>query len=353
MKALDTESIISIVKSDLVPSLGVTEPAAIAYAAAVAQNAVGGRVQSVSVKLNSGIYKNSFTCAVPNSNGCGCAYAAALGAVAGNAKSKLMALDNVTDEDIEKANRIVESKAANVELGEISAEIYIYASVVTDKGTGEALIKNRHDNVTLIKANGITLYERKDGITESDYAKQLYSCSLKALFELSMQADITQLKFLEDAVKTDIQLYEYGRNHRLIPLTLARTGNIDSNTNFTDNARESAILYTCGAVEARVRGAAAPAIAITGSGSHGILCMLPIHAAALAEGIEKQAELRAILFSCIVTMYIKSLSGRLSSACGCVMAGGTGAALGLAMLYGGGFDAVKLTLATMAASVTG
>ena len=106
-----SKKLIEAVKNDLTRSLGVTEPGAIAYAAAGAARAVGGRVKKVHARLNSGIYKNSFTCAVPGTDGMGCALAAALGAVAGEPAKRLMATEFVSNADADEAKRFFSSDA--------------------------------------------------------------------------------------------------------------------------------------------------------------------------------------------------------------------------------------------------
>ena len=364
-----TEKLIEAVRNDLTPSLGVTEPGAIAYAAACAARALGGNVNTVSVWLNSGIYKNSFTCAVPGTDGMGCALAAALGAVAGDPEKKLMATEGASNTDIEEAKRLVETGAAKAYLERISPDITIDAEVTTENGKAEALIKDRHDRLVSLKVNGkerLKHAEERDkeaetfavssvcfadivrAVCEIDEIDRLeYSCG-DDLIICDSRPGAEKLDFLDTAVDLDLALYEEGKTAGLMPLTLSRLPEAKS-------TREYAELLTCGAIEARVRGAKVPAMAITGSGSHGILCMLPIHAAEEKEGFVKDEERKALLLSSLVTMYIKELSGRLSTACGCVLAGGTGAALGLTYLYSKDrlYERLSLALNSMAASVTG
>lgn len=344
------------VKNDIAPSLGVTEPGAVAYAAACAARAAGGKVESVRVKLNSGIYKNSFTCFIPGTDGMGCELAAALGAVAGDPARKLTAVEGASDEDKAEAMRLVSEGKAAAELGRISPVIRIEAEVVTDAGQAKAVIEGRHDRMTYLSVNGRELpvnassAEEKASVKVSDHSfRDIIRCAETA----------ENLDFLDEAADMDVRLFELGDSAGLTRLTRAR---LPKGREYR-TARELAQIVTCGAIEARVRGAAAPAMALTGSGSHGILAMLPIRAAAEHAHAPRAPEQRALLLSSLITMYIKELSGLLSSACGCVMAGGTGAALGLTYLYSKlGSPAVSsevlenrlfMALNSMAASVTG
>ncbi len=346
--------LINAVKGDLTPSLGVTEPGAIAYAASCAARALGGSVKKVSVRLNSGIYKNSFTCAVPGTDGMGCALAAALGAVCGKPERRLMATEGASEADIAEAEQLVARGLAVSELASISPDILIEAEVETELGKASATVKGRHDRLTELVVNGVKTLSEADDTSVITDETAVSSFSLKDILDCVEEA--SDIEFLDEAVNMDMELYAEGRRRGLMPLTDARRSDGDS-------AELTAERITCGTIEARVRGAAAPAMAITGSGSHGILSMLPIHGAALCIGADKDVERRSLLLSALITKYIKELSGLLSTACGCVLAGGTGAALGLTYLYSKhgeksvsrGELASRLTnaLNSMAASVTG
>lgn len=355
------DKLIKAVRRDLVPSLGVTEPGAIAFASACAARALGGGVKQVCVKLSSCIYKNSFTCAVPGTDGMGCALAAALGAVCGDPQKKLTAVEGATAEDIAEAKRLVSEGRARAELASISPEIHIEAEVETERGKAVALVEGRHDRLVKLTVNGV---ETPVEASETEAEAEEMKVSSRTFGELLDCAESAEgLDFLKEAVEMNLELFHKGREQGLTPLTEARFKDASS------SARNYAELCTCGAIEARVRGAAFPAMAITGSGSHGILCTLPVYETGFFYGIPwnyKDGELvlrRALLLSCLITKYIKELSGLLSTACGCVLAGGTGAALGITYLLSKTIAPAndreelkrRLTdaLNSMAASVTG
>ncbi|MBQ4341475.1 MAG: serine dehydratase subunit alpha family protein [Clostridia bacterium] len=315
--------------ADVEPSLGVTEPGAIAFTAACAARAAGGKAKSVEVWLNSGIYKNSFTCAVPGADGMGCALAAAMGAVCGDPDKRLQALDGASEEDAAAARAMVEEGRAAARLQSISSEIFIKASVLTDEGEAEAVTKGLHDRLVSLKVNGRETLEAKTDKGPASHSPVFsdagFEDAVGAVCELE---DSGVLALLLTAARQNEKLFEEGRRAGLIPLTEARLGSAPEGL----AVREAAELITCGAIEARVRGAGKSAMAITGSGSHGILCTVPVLVQARAYGAGDDALCRALLLSALTTIYIKEHSGRLSAICGCVLAGGTGAALGLTYL---------------------
>jgi L-cysteine desulfidase len=346
-----SKKLVNAVKNDLTPSLGVTEPGAIAYASAAAARAAGGEVKGVLVRLDSGIYKNSFTCAVPGTDGMGCALAAALGAIAGDPSRKLMATEGAGAEDIKRAKELVRLGKARAELASISPEIRIEAEVETELGAARAVIAGRHDRLVSLTVNGVETLEAAEAEGESREGFKVSSVSFDDILECVETAE--NLGFAAEAVEMDLALFDEGRRAGLMPLTEARHGGS------VESVKDRADLITAGAIEARVRGANAPAMAITGSGSHGILCTLPVHEAAVCYGVSAEKRLKALLLSMLVTTYIKENSGLLSTACGCVLAGGTGAALGITYLLSGKADRETLkkrladALNSMAASVTG
>lgn len=322
-----SKKLIEAVKNDLTPSLGVTEPGAIAFAAASAARAVGGAVRNVKVRLNSGIYKNSFTCAVPGTDGMGCALAAALGAVAGDPERKLLSTEGAGEDAILKAKRLVKEGLARAELAAVSPDVYIEAAVETENGVSRAVVSGRHDRLTELAVNGKEI--PVPGSAED--AKSTFRVSSVTFGDILECVETAKdPDFVRGAVEMDLALYREGREKGLMPLTEARHAAAGAKAS---SAEDLSDLITAGAIEARVRGANKPAMAITGSGSHGILCTLPVHQTAVCLGADADTEQRALLLSMLVTMYIKECSGLLSTACGCVLAGGTGAALGITYLY--------------------
>ena len=143
-----------LIREDMKPALGVTEPGAIAFAAAKARSYTNGAVLSVIVRLNSGMYKNAFTCGIPNSREVGSEFAAALGVIAGNWELGLEALSDVRQEDIESAERLVEQGKVQVVLQNISSRIFIEVVVKTDEDEAVVTIEDTHTNITSVVVNG-------------------------------------------------------------------------------------------------------------------------------------------------------------------------------------------------------
>ena len=142
-----------LIKTDMKPALGVTEPGAIAFAVATAREYAEGEIVKVKVSLNSGMYKNAFTCGIPNSSQFGNLYAAALGAVAAKAELGLESLAHITREDNDRAAKMVEDGKVEVVMDHVGSQITIDAAVITEKDSVTVRIRESHTGIVSIEKN--------------------------------------------------------------------------------------------------------------------------------------------------------------------------------------------------------
>lgn len=345
-----------LIFDDMKPALGVTEPGAIAFAVAKAKSYVEGEVECVHVAMNSGMYKNAFTCGIPNSNEVGNVFAAALGAVAGNADKGLEALADVCPEDNEAAKIMIREGKVSVELSVITSRIFIEATVKSTSGEAVVTIRDSHTNLTKIVVNGeIRLdkeQEKADTNTENNKSYTIHKYTLKQLVEYVKNEEIEELLFIRAAYEVNWALFEEGPHH---PRTTFAKYLLEKNGGevFSKNEQTTASLLCNTAIEARVIGLDKPAMSITGSGAHGIIATMPLYAAYKVNGYSEEELLRATALSYLVCMYIKEYSGKLSAFCGCAIAAGTGMACALVYLRGGTVEMMKHTINNMASSITG
>ena len=346
-----------MIKDDMKPALGVTEPGAIAFAVAKARSFTKGDIKKVNVAMNSGMYKNAFTCGIPNSNEVGNIFAAALGVVAGNADKGLESLADVTPEDNVKAQEMIDQGKITVELSGITSRIFIEATVETEEDKAIVTIRDSHTNITKITVNDKVELETEDEKkTEEDggeeEAHSIHKYTLQQLYDYVTTVDIEEIRFINEAYKVNLELFHEGlENPRT---TFARQLlAINNGKEVSDDEQKTASLMCNAAIEARVIGLDKPAMSITGSGAHGIIATMPLYAAYKVNGYTEEQLLRATALSYLVCMYIKEYSGRLSAFCGCAIAAGSGMACALVYLRGGTVEMMAHTLNNMASSITG
>ena len=337
-----------MIKDDMKPALGVTEPGAIAFAVAKARSFTKGDIKKVNVAMNSGMYKNAFTCGIPNSNEVGNVFAAALGVVAGNADKGLESLADVTPEDNVKAQEMIDQGKVTVELSGITSRIFIEATVETEEDKAIVTIRDSHTNITKITVNDKVELETEDEKkTEEDggeeEAHSIHKYTLQQLYDYVTTVDIEEIRFINEAYKVNLELFHEGlENPRT---TFARQLlAINNGKEVSDDEQKTASLMCNAAIEARVIGLDKPAMSITGSGAHGIIATMPLYAAYKVNGYTEEQLLRATALSYLVCMYIKEYSGRLSAFCGCAIAAGSGMACALVYLRGGTVEMMAHTL---------
>ena len=344
-----------LIYDDMRPALGVTEPGAIAFAVASAKEHVRGELEQIRVVLNSGMYKNAFTCGIPNSRELGNEYAAALGYVSATPSRGLECLDSVRLSDNRRAKEIVRAKQVQVQVGQISSRIYIHVEITTSEGSASVTIEDSHTNITKITENGNVVYEKDatSHVSASVESKPLiHRYTLRQLIRYVESVPVEEIQFIQRAYDINMALFHQALSSKRTTLThyLFERNGCEV---ISENEQLTASLLCNAAIEARVLGFSRPAMSITGSGAHGIIATLPLYGVQHINHYADERLLRATALSYLVCMYIKEYSGRLSAFCGCAIAAGTGMACGLAWMKGGHCKELTLVIRNMASSITG
>ena len=346
-----------LIKKDMKQALGVTEPGAIAFAVATAREYAEGEILKVRVALNSGMYKNAFTCGIPNSDKFGNLYAAALGAVAAEAALGLESLANITERDNERAAELVEAGRVEVAMDHVGSQITIDAAVVTERDEVIVHIRDSHTGIVSIEKNKETIYlaDASGGNgSKTEEIPLIHQYTLHELLEYAKQVPERDISFIREAFSMNMELLEEGMHSQRAVITkqLLKENN---NQIISEDALRTAQLLCSGAIEARVLGLNRPAMSITGSGAHGIIATMPLFAYFQVNygEIGDVLLLRAAALSYLITMYIKEYSGKLSAFCGCGIAAGCGMACGLAFLRGANESQIDMVIRNMASGLTG
>ena len=343
-----------LIKEDMRPALGVTEPGAIAYAVSKAKSFVPGAIENVTLLLNSGMYKNAYTCGIPNSHFYGNEYAAALGAVAGKPEKELESLADVTKEDNDAARQLVAEGKITVKMSEITSRIFIEAQVKTTGGEAMVRIRDAHTNIVRIEVNDQVVLEKEE-ITESNAQEEpplIHNYTLSQIVTYVNTVPVEEIEFIKAAYEMNYALFEEGIQN---PRTTYARYLLEKNDGkiISQNELNTASLLCKAAIEARVIGLDKPAMSITGSGAHGIIATMPLYGVCKIRGLSDEMLYRATALSYLVCMYIKEYSGKLSAFCGCGIAAGTGMACALVYLNGGDEHAMARTINNMSSSITG
>lgn len=338
-----------LIREDMQPALGCTEPGIIALACARAARIADGEITGIEVTVNSGIYKNAYTCGIPGTDVTGNKYAAALGAISGDPEKGLMSLETVTGEDIRRAGEMIDADMVRVTMHDISPVIYVDAFVSTVTSSSRVRIEGEHTFFTLIQKGNDILHEDKYSAAKEQNSN-ITDAGFDEFRDYVDNVKIEDIEFIERAVDINTRLvskgHEWDRCH--ITAGFSRNGGRG-----IDSVVHAAAADVSAAIEARFLGAGDPAMSITGSGAHGIICTVPLIAEARLTGIGRDRLLRAIALNFLVTMYVKECSGKLSAFCGCGIAGGLGLAYALPYLRGESGEVSAKAFDNMASSITG
>lgn len=355
MEMVKMNGLIQLLHDDMKPALGVTEPGAIAFATAKAREYVAGTVTQVDVVLNSGMYKNAYTCGIPQSSLVGNVYAAALGVIAGDASLGLEALSHVDDAANKGAAQMVDAGIVSVRIGAVTSDIYIEASVYSAKNYCTVTIAHAHTNIVKITVNDTVVFQAdacERPSSSNEQAPLIHDYTLAELCDFIQTVPIKDIAGIQKAYDMNLALFKEGLHHSRTSF-IKELWKLNGCQCISSDEVKTAQLLCAGAIEARVLGLDKPAMSITGSGAHGIICTMPLYAVFRISGLSEEQLLRATALSYLITMYIKEYSGRLSAFCGCAIAAGTGMACALSWMKGGDISVMQRVVSNMAGSITG
>ncbi len=340
---------VDILKRELLPAMGCTEPIAIAYCAARARALLGCIPDSVLIEASGNIIKNVKSVIVPNTNGAkGIEAAAAAGIIAGKEELKLEVLSQVTDEEKEKLAAYLKTASIYVRPADSPFILDVSVTVKKDGSRAKARIINEHTNIVLLEKDGEVLYQGELSEQASTDMPDYSLLTVEGIVDFSDTADLSDVRELLDrqiayntAISQEGLRGSYGANIGKVLLK-------EYGTDVKNRAKAAAAAGS----DARMNGCEMPVVILSGSGNQGITASLPVIEYAKEWNCSEEKLYRALLVSDLITLHQKTGIGRLSAYCGAVSAG-AGAGAGIAYLAGGGFEEIAHTLVNAIAITSG
>lgn len=345
--------LIPILKDQVKPALGCTEPVAVALAAVRAKEILGGEIEKITVKVNSNVLKNGMGVGIPGTKERGLVFAVALGLVIGKSEYGLEVFKDVDEESTKQALALMDSNFIEILLDKDAKSLLIDAEAFGPQGKSRVVIKNSHTNIVLESKNDDILFEKNVSNLQaasplnSEIKYEIQKFTIEDLIDFSAQRPLEDLLFIKDGIDMNLKLAEVG-----ISTDLGMGLGIHLNKNITD-AYSKARAYTAGASEARMSGYPLPVMSSAGSGNHGLIAIIPLSVLGQDMGFSEEKIIRAITLSHLVTIYVKSFIGSLSPVCGCGVAAGLGFAAGHTFMLDGSYDQIKQAISNTIAGVTG
>ena len=347
---------ISLVKKEVVPALGCTEPISLALAAATAAHALDAPVERIDARVSANLMKNGMGVTVPGTATTGLLIAAAAGALGGDPQGALEVLHYLTPEQTAAAKRMLEEKRVTLSVADVPNILYAEAKVYSGSDWALAAIADTHTNVIRIERNGrLLLAAEPDTAADADAespAPVLSGCRLQDIFDFAIQAPIESIDFIHDAANLNLSLSNAGIAGSFglhIGATMQRQ---ISQGLLPDSLFTQIILRTTAASDARMGGATLPAMTNSGSGNQGITATMPVVVTAEYLKADRETLIRALMFSHLTAIYIHSRLPKLSAFCA-VTTAAMGAAAGMAWLLKKDFHTASMTIANMIGDVSG
>ena len=353
------QAYVQILKEELIPAMGCTEPIAIAYAAARAREVLGREPDRVEIGVSNNIIKNVKSVIVPNTGGMkGIEAAAVAGIVAGQAEKKLEVISQVSDEQKQAMQTFLQATPVSVEAVDNDGIIFdIIVTLYADSQSAVVRITHYHTNIVYIRKNGEVLLDNTDqeaptGCEGENAGEQgLTDRSLLTVADIFEFAGSCDLEDVREVLDTQIQYNtaisreglrgDYGAN---IGSTMLKF--------YGDDVRNRAVAKAAAGSDARMSGCELPVVINSGSGNQGITASVPVIEYAGEMGASQERLYRALVLSNLIAIHEKTGIGRLSAYCGAVSAG-CAAGCGIAYLLGADCDAVSHTLVNALAIVSG
>ncbi|MDD5963705.1 MAG: L-serine ammonia-lyase, iron-sulfur-dependent, subunit alpha [bacterium] len=359
MTPSERTSIIALIKQEVIPAIGCTEPIAVALCVAKATEILGCKPHRIEAHLSANILKNAMGVGIPGTGMIGLPIAIALGALIGKSEYGLEVLKECTPDAVEAGKRMIADETISIKLKEgITEKLYIEitasapttASSCTQSAT--AIIAGGHTNFIYLSHNGEVLLDAPLKSTAEQNGNKT-ALTLKKVYDFATTAPLDEIEFILESQRLNKAAAETsfkGRYGHQLGRTLkesTREMSILGNNTFS-----KILSYTTAACDARMAGVMVPVMSNSGSGNQGITATLPITIYAEENNKSREELIRALTLSHLTVIYIKQSLGRLSALCGCVVAA-TGSSCGITYLMGGGYNQISFAVQNMIATLTG
>ncbi len=359
--------IIGLIRKEVKPALGCTEPIAVALAVAKAMEILEDRCPScvdgwrysesyaIRVEVSGNILKNGMGVGIPGTGMVGLHIASALGAVCGKSSYGLEVLNDLDDTAITKAKKMVEESVVTVALAETAKKLYVKAIITDSCGhTSSALIVDDHDNITetCFCEEMLTSSQTIEEAAGDQKTTLDYHLTVKEIFDFASTVAYEDIEFILESRTLNMALAEEGlRGNYGLRVGQAICASANKEV-FGEDFLSYAMALTAAASDARMAGCTLAAMSNSGSGNQGITVTMPVIAYSIKYSTTDEQLARALVLSHLVAIHIKGYLGKLSALCGCVIAS-TGSSCGLVYLRGGDYEQVCSAIKNMIGNITG
>ena len=357
---MNTQSkLVNILRAEVKPALGCTEPVAVALACAKANELLGEEIKKCTIGLSPNVYKNGMCVGIPGTDRLGLKISAAMGLIGGKSENGLRVLETLTTEDVKVAENYMDNN--NIDISPIDTEEKVYIEVVLEgeNNKTKVVIRTKHDNIVFASKNDEVLLEEVveevAATTNNTQPKEniLDTITIKEIVEAIESVDFEEIEFLLEGITMNEEIANYGLNEKVgVGVGYGMKKSMEEGL-LSDDLMNYTMMITAAASDARMAGVKLPVMSSNGSGNHGITAILPIVAYNKKFPQTDDRLARSLAISHLLTAYVKNYTGRLSAVCGCGVAASIGATSGLSWLMDLGIEQVEGAIENMVANLSG
>ena len=346
------EQIITLIKREVVPAVGCTEPMAVALCVSRATEALGAKPQKITALLSANILKNAMGVGIPGTGMIGLPIAIALGALIGKSDYKLEVLKDITPEALEQGKQYIDEGRIDIQLKQDCCD-KLYVEVLCEGGghTASAVIQGSHTHFVRVTRDDEVLLDEQAGSSEGGDSDDI-ELNLRLVYDFAMQAPVDEIRFILATRDYNLKAAQEslkGNYGHCLGKTMDRPL---SHGIFGDTIFSRILSRTALACDARMGGALIPVMSNSGSGNQGICATNPVAVYAIENENTEEETIRALTLSHLTAIYIKQSLGKLSALCGCVVAS-IGSSCGITYLMGGDYNRICHAVKNMIANLTG
>ncbi|MBV1758303.1 MAG: L-serine ammonia-lyase, iron-sulfur-dependent, subunit alpha [Dethiosulfatibacter sp.] len=355
MQKMIITDIVNILKKEVVPAMGCTEPVAIALASSYAISGLEGKINKISLRISSNVYKNAKAVGIPGTDHTGIEMAIALGASIGEPDYDLTILSKLTPRDIQNSLALVNDTLIDLKILYDTPNMYIDVEILMENGEfGKSIIQDYHTNLVYLQKNdSIKIDRTQESFSDNTDNVDLLNYPLKTIIENTLKIPYEEIEFLLEGIKLNMEMAEVGLKMEQ-GMSIGKSWKNILDKGFLTNGLSNEItMYTTAACVARMSGIELPVMTSSGSGNNGIIAVIPISIVAKHLGASMEKTAYALAVSHIVNSNVKKYVGRLSPVCGCGVSAGAGAGAGIVYLLGGGLDEIEKAIVNVVSSLAG
>ena len=352
---MDMNVVINAIKAEMKPSMGCTEPVAIALAVSRTCEMLANPAEKLDMVISSNIFKNAYSVQIPNTGTCGIELACVLGSLLAKPGNTMEICADIKPEHVTKAQELVKAGMVTVKVLK-SSGFYIECTATSGSETAHTITEDAHDNMVFAEKDGKVLVDNRKTEEVAEVKEEggfdVTQHTFKEFYDWANEVDVADLQFIKEAIDMNMEIAKIGMEKKYCFGVGPTIQNLISKGMMSNDVVNAVRSIPAAAADFRMWGGSGSVMTFCGSGNQGISTTLPMAVFAEKMNIPEEKLLRAEFMAMLMIMYMKKHVGRLSPVCGAMVAG-TGSAAGMTYMLGGTYEQIDGAVQNMMGTVAG